>query len=91
MFAIHETSIEYQTDDENPQKRRKVKTSPETISDYYNYWCEVCLCKVESIQSKFKIGDPGKIVEIDEAKFGNRKYSRGRVVEGQWVFGGTFS
>ena len=35
-----------------------------------------------------KIRGIGKVVEIDESKFGKRKYSRGRPVEGQWVFGG---
>lgn len=35
-----------------------------------------------------KIGGPGKTVQIDESKFGKRKYHRGHRVEGQWVFGG---
>jgi len=34
------------------------------------------------------IGGEGVVVEIDESKFGKRKYHRGRHVEGQWVFGG---
>jgi transposase-like protein len=34
------------------------------------------------------IGGTDKIVEIDESKFGKRKYHRGHRVEGQWVFGG---
>ena len=34
------------------------------------------------------IGGPGIIVEIDESKFGKRKYHRGHRVDGAWVFGG---
>ena len=34
------------------------------------------------------IGGQGKIVKIDESKFGKRKYNKGRLVEGQWVLGG---
>ena len=38
------------------------------------------------------IGGPGKIVQIDESKFGKTKLSangQGRRVEGSWVFGGV--
>jgi transposase-like protein len=35
------------------------------------------------------IGGPGMIVEIDESKFGKRKYHRGHRVEGVWVLGGV--
>ncbi|XP_035226609.1 uncharacterized protein LOC118198937 [Stegodyphus dumicola] len=35
------------------------------------------------------IGGPGKTVEIDESKFGKKKYHRSHHVEGQWVFGGV--
>ena len=34
------------------------------------------------------IGGNGIEVEIDESKFGKRKYYRGHRVEGQWIFGG---
>ena len=35
------------------------------------------------------IGGEGIVIEIDEAKFGKRKYSRGHLVEGAWVLGGV--
>ena len=35
------------------------------------------------------IGGEGIIVEIDESKFGKRKYNRGHRVEGVWVVGGV--
>lgn len=41
------------------------------------------------VARKVKIGGVGVEVEIDESKFGKRKYHRGHAVEGQWVFGGV--
>lgn len=40
------------------------------------------------LESGEKIGSPGKRVQIDESKFGKRKYNRGHKVKRQSVFGG---
>jgi len=40
------------------------------------------------INKQPQIGGNGLIVEIDEAKFGRRKYNRGRLITGQWLLGG---
>ena len=52
------------------------------------YCCEICMNIVFDDSSEM-IGGEGKIVEIDESKFGKQKYNRGRLVEGQWVLGGV--
>ena len=40
------------------------------------------------VKNSKKIGGPDCIVEIDESKFGRRKYNVGCLIEGQWVLGG---
>ncbi|GBN59181.1 hypothetical protein AVEN_88712-1 [Araneus ventricosus] len=58
----------------------------QTVTDWMNFCREVC--EDECLAFDGRIGGVGKIVEIDESKFGKRKYNRGRRVEGKWVFGG---
>ena len=60
--------------------------SQKTAVDWYNFVRDVC---AEHFQRHpVIIGGPGVEVEIDESKFGRRKYNRGRWQEGHWVFGG---
>jgi transposase-like protein len=49
------------------------------------FFRETILVSLEG--SSVKIGGPNKTVEIDESKFGRRKFHRGHPVKGQWVFG----
>lgn len=66
--------------------RTELQLSDPTIVDWASFCREVLVewC----VKQTGKIGGQGKIVEIDESKFGKRKYNVGRVIEGQWVFGG---
>jgi hypothetical protein len=57
-----------------------------TTTDWASFCREVVFAHM--LDKPEKIGGVGKIVEIDESKFGKRKYHRGHRVEGQWVFGG---
>lgn len=62
-----------------------LKLSKQTVTDYTNFFRDVVTDYC--FENKKQIGE-GFVVEIDEAKFGRCKYHRGRVIEGQWVFGG---
>jgi transposase-like protein len=55
--------------------------------DWYNFCRDICSIALLN-EGNIKIGGDEKIVEIDESKFGKRKYNKGKRVEGQWVFGG---
>ncbi|KAJ8971098.1 hypothetical protein NQ314_000880 [Rhamnusium bicolor] len=64
----------------------ELQLSSSTVVDWSNFCREVCIaCIVDASEC---IGGPGIVVEIDEAKMGKRKYNRGRIIDGQWVFGG---
>ena len=56
---------------------RELKTNcAEMVVDRYNLCREVCSEVIGS--ENVKVGGPGKVVEIDESKFGKRKYHKGR-------------
>lgn len=51
---------------------------------YYRQLVSSCLDDEDQV-----IGGSGIIVEVDESKFGKRKYNRGHRADGVWVFGGV--
>ncbi len=65
---------------------RQLKLGSSTVVD----WCNFCreVCEVTILKNIQPIGGDGVRVQIDESKVGKRKYHRGHLVEGQWVFGG---
>ena len=56
----------------------------QTVVDWFNFHRDVCAQYF--IDNPVQIGGVGKVVEIDESKFGRREY---RHQEGHWVFGGV--
>ena len=64
----------------------KLKITNKTAIDWCTFFRECCISCI--IDNSTPIGGNGIEVEIDESKFGKRKYYRGHQVEGQWVFGG---
>lgn len=65
-----------------------ITLSQETVADWYTYFREVIVLAMhDRIQARGRIGGPGRVVEIDEAKIGHRKYNRGRLVDGHWILG----
>ena len=49
--------------------------SAHTLVDWYNFCRDVCIDIL--VKDNLKIGGPGHFVEIDESKFGRRKYHKG--------------
>lgn len=63
--------------------------SQKSICEWSRFCREVLIEWCLKNETNFtKIGGHGKIVELDESKFGERKYN-GSSVEGQWVYGGV--
>ena len=60
-----------------------------TITDWLNFIREVIGHYFN--ETPIMIGGENVVVEIDECKIGRRKNHKGRIVDGQWVFGGVES
>ena len=70
----------------NQQAAHEASVSEQAAVDWFRVLREIV---TESIYLNMeKIGGSGKVVEVDESKFGKREYHRGRLVDGSWVFGG---
>ena len=70
----------------NANIHHELKLSHATIIEWTAYFRDICQYHV--MKSSTTIGGEGVHVEIDESKFGRRKYYKGKRVLGQWIFGG---
>ena len=61
--------------------------SKAAVADWLSFCREACLETIARETPKLLVG-LGLTVEVDESKFGKKKYNKGRLVEGQWVIGG---
>lgn len=86
LFAV---KADYESmERENRLTKFDTHLSSKTIADWTNFLREVCMVWLdEKFVQVGRIGGPGIVVEIDESKIGKRKYNRGRLVEGHWIFG----
>ena len=73
--------------DTRNQIMKKTGHSENTVTDYLNVFRDLVAGYVNDCDQM--IGGDDIIVEIDESKFGKRKYNKGHRVEGVWVFGGV--
>ena len=68
--------------------RHELDLGSHSTSTDWNQFCRDVCGEILISDTKDGIGGPGHTIEIDESKFGKRKYNKGKKVEGQWVFGG---
>jgi hypothetical protein len=61
--------------------------SPTIMADWNQFCRQTMLGYLDGCSER--IDDPNKSFEIEESKFGRRKYHRGHLAKGQWVFGGA--
>ncbi|GBN39308.1 hypothetical protein AVEN_148385-1 [Araneus ventricosus] len=68
----------------------ELSVSEPTVVDWKSFCREVCVDMLVNEDKKLEmLGGVGVVVEIDESKFGKRKYNKGKQVNGKWVFGGV--
>ena len=67
---------------------RIISMNDKTVWFIYKYIRQCIAEYILDNGSVNKIGGPGHMVEIDESKFGKRKYNHSRRVVGKWIFGG---
>ena len=73
----------------NEQIQHEVRCSQKTVTAWCSFLRDSCISKM--LDYSEPIGGPGIDIEIDESKFGRRKYYKGHQVKGQWIFGGRES
>ena len=73
-------------DESNKKVSLLTRLSLRTVSTALQRLRDICSLKI--LRGNLKLGGRGKTIEIDESMFGHkRKYNRGRVGRGTWVFG----
>lgn len=84
--TVEKTMIEC-VDKTVPLEERTVLSS-KTVCEWFSFCREVVVSQQVGKEAESgKIGGQGETVQIDESKFGKRKYNKGRRVEGHWVIG----